>query len=151
MRVWRLGLASRVLAGLLIGVMAVAVVMFFVWTDGDLRVALAIAVPYGLLAFLLWRRTFHPRLSAGPEGLTLRREWRTIRVPWSAVVRCDAGYDGITIICADGSWVVAPGPQKSNLSRWLGRKTQADDVAAYLERRAREHQQEIEASGMPGE
>ncbi|WP_413644645.1 PH domain-containing protein [Micromonospora sp. RTP1Z1] len=69
----------------------------------------------------MWRRIFHPRLSAGPEGLILRREWRTIRVPWSAVVQCDAGYYGITITCADGSRVVAPAPQKSNLSRWLGR------------------------------
>lgn len=142
-RVWRLGLATRALAGLLIGGMAVVAVMFFVWQaaapDGDLFAPLAIGATYGLMGFGMWRRIFHPRLSAGPEGLIVRREWRTIRVPWSAVVQCDAGYHGITITCADGSRVVAPAPQKSNLSRWLGRETRADTVAAYLERRAREH------------
>ncbi|WP_433652034.1 hypothetical protein ACQP2C_06020 [Micromonospora zamorensis] len=37
---------------------------------------------------------------------------------------------------------MAPAPQKSNLSRWLGRTTRADDVADYLEQRAREHQRQ---------
>ncbi|WP_158289854.1 PH domain-containing protein [Micromonospora sp. S4605] len=150
-RVWRLGRATRILAGLLIGGMAVAVVVFFLWQattpDGDLLAPLAIAAPYGLIGFAMWRRIFHPRLSAGPEGLILRGPWRTIRVPWSAVVRCDAGYHGITITCADGSRVVAPAPQRSNLSRWLGRETRADVVAAYLERRAREHRRVSAATG----
>lgn len=70
---------------------------------------------------MLWRHIFHPRLSAGPEGLILRSQWRTFHVPWSAVVRCEPGYHGIAITCADGSRVIAPAPQKSNLSRWLGR------------------------------
>ncbi|MEV0804920.1 PH domain-containing protein [Micromonospora sp. NPDC050200] len=140
--------------------MAVVVVMFFVWQatapDGDLLAPLAIGATYGLMGFVMWRRIFHPRLSAGPAGLILRREWRTIRVPWSAVLQCDAGYYGITITCADGSRVVAPAPQKSNLSRWLGRETRADAVADYLERRAREHQRvwvatELEAQHSKGD
>ncbi|QGN47489.1 hypothetical protein ACN26Y_15215 [Micromonospora sp. WMMD558] len=82
-RVWRLGVALRIFAGLLLGVMAVGVVAFFAHqalaTDGDLRVALALAVPYGLLGFLMWRGTFHPRMSAGPKGMILRSQWRTVR------------------------------------------------------------------------
>lgn len=151
-RVWRLGLAARALAGLLIGGMAVVVVLFFVRQaiapDGDLLAPLAIGATYGVMGFVMWRRIFHPRLSAGPEGLVLRHPWRTVRVPWSAVVRCDPGYYGITITCADGSRVVAPAPQKSNLSRWLGRETRADAAAAYLERRAREHRRVPAATGL---
>ncbi|MET7747138.1 PH domain-containing protein [Micromonospora sp. NPDC005367] len=154
-RVWRLGVALRIFAGLLFGVVTAGVVAFLAYQaaapDGDLRSALVAPVPFGLLGFLLWRQTFHPRLSAGPEGLVLRSQWRTTRVPWSAVVRCDAGYYGIAITCTDGSRVMAPAPQKSNLSRWLGRQTGADDVADYLERRAGEHRREVEASGVPGE
>ncbi|WP_422744625.1 PH domain-containing protein [Micromonospora sp. WMMD754] len=145
-RVWRLGRITRVFAGLLLGVMTIVAVAVFAYQastpDGDLRPALAIAVPYGLLGFLVWRQIFHPRLSVDAEGLILRGPWRTTRVPWPAVVRCDPGYFGIAITCADGSWVMAPAPQKSNLSRWLGRGTRADDVADYLERRAREHRRE---------
>ncbi|MFI7431737.1 PH domain-containing protein [Micromonospora sp. NPDC049836] len=153
-RVWRLGVAVRVFAGLLLGVIAIGVMVFVAYQalapDGELGLALALVVPYGMLAFLLWRQTFHPRLSAGPEGLVLRGPWRTVRVPWSAVVRCDAGYYGIAITCADGGRVLAPAPQKSNLSRWLGRRTRADDVADYLERRARQHRREVDASGVAG-
>ncbi|MFI6257892.1 hypothetical protein ACIBCL_17570 [Micromonospora zamorensis] len=145
-RVWRLGVALRIFSGLLLGVVAVGVLVFSAYQasapDGDLRPVLAIAVPYGLLGFVLWRHIFHPRLSAGPEGLILHSQWRTVHVPWSAVVRCDPGYHGIAITCADGSRVMAPAPQKSNLSRWLGRTTRADDVADYLEQRAREHQRQ---------
>ncbi|MFD0783493.1 PH domain-containing protein [Micromonospora azadirachtae] len=152
-RVWRLGVGLRIFAGLLFGVMSVGLVAFVAYQaaapDGDLRSALVAAVPFGLLGFLLWRQIFHPRLTAGPEGLVLRSQWRTSRVPWAAVVRCDPGYYGIVITCTDGSRVVAPAPQKSNLSRWLGRSTRADDVADYLERRAREHRRKIEASDVP--
>ncbi|SCG65148.1 hypothetical protein GA0070609_4024 [Micromonospora echinaurantiaca] len=45
-RVWRLGLATRIMAGLLIGGMAVVVVVFFFWQatapDGNLLAPLAI-------------------------------------------------------------------------------------------------------------
>lgn len=82
-------LVTRTLAGLLIGGMAIVIVGFFWWQattrDGNLLAPLAIGAPYGLLGFAMWRRIFHPRLTAGPEGLILRGQWRTVRVPWSAV------------------------------------------------------------------
>lgn len=143
-RVWRPGVALRIFAGLMIGGMAAGVIVFVAYTvaapEGDPRVPLAVAVPFGLVGFLMWRQTIHPRTSAGPQGVLLRGQWRTVHVPWSAIVRCRAGYHGITITCADGNLAVAPAPQKSNLSSWLGRETRADEAADYLERRARAHQ-----------
>ncbi|MDW5325588.1 PH domain-containing protein [Plantactinospora sp. KLBMP9567] len=153
MQVWRLGLGLRICAGLVIGGMAAGVMVFLAYEaaapEGDLRAPLAVAVPFGVLGLSMWQQTFRPRTSVGPQGVVLRSKWRTIRLPWSMIVRCDPGYDGITITCADGSRVVAPAPQKSNLSRWLGRKTRADEVAAYLERRAHEHRRLIQPT--PGE
>ena len=44
-----------------------------------------------------------------------------------------AGYSGITMRTSDGA-VVAWAVQKSNLSRWLDRRTRADDVADFINR-----------------
>jgi hypothetical protein len=48
------------------------------------------------------------------------------------------GYHGLEITTRQGDVAVAWAVQKSNLARWLKRRTRADDVAAVLEQMAAE-------------
>jgi hypothetical protein len=90
--------------------------------------ALLVAVVFGLFPVFAWRWGTHPLLATSA---------RAVVVPWADVERCVPSSLGLLIERRSGGRpVVAWAVQKSNLFRWLGRRTRADDVAAALEERA---------------
>jgi hypothetical protein len=98
---------------------------------------LLLAVVFGLFPVFAWRWGTHPLLATSADGVVVRNPVRTVVVPWADVERCVPSSLGLLIERrGDGRTVVAWAVQKSNLFRWLGRRTRADDVAAALEERA---------------
>jgi hypothetical protein len=49
------------------------------------------------------------------------------------------GFYGLEIATRDGDLAIAWAVQRSNLTRWLKRRTRADDVADVLNQMAAEH------------
>jgi hypothetical protein len=95
------------------------------------------AVVFGLFPVFAWRWGTHPLLAASAEGVLVRNPVRTVVVPWADVERCVPSSLGLLIERRSGGRpVVAWAVQKPNRSRWLGRRTRADDVAEALVLRA---------------
>jgi hypothetical protein len=98
---------------------------------------LVAAAVFGLFPVFAWRWGTHPLVAASAEGVFVRNPVRTVVVPWADVERCVPSSLGLLIERRSGGRpVVAWAVHKSNLSRWLGRSTWADDAAAALELRA---------------
>jgi hypothetical protein len=135
--VWRPSRGSRVGAwvvgslGGLLCLVSLAAAVTGVGAD-----ALLAAVVFGLFPVFAWRWGTHPLLGTCEDGVVVRNPVRTVVVPWSDVERCLPSSLGLVVERRSGRAVVAWAVQKSNLSRWLRRRTRADDVAAALEERA---------------
>jgi hypothetical protein len=56
---------------------------------------------------------------------------------WAEIETVVAGYDGVEITTRGDDVVVGWAVQKSNLARWLRRRTRADDVAEFLAQAAK--------------
>src|SRR5262245_48835614 len=80
-------------------------------------------VAYGLIAvlgvglvgaavFQTYWMLIRPRLTAGPDGVTVVSGREVVRLPWQEIRRCEPGADGLTIICADGRRVLSRFPQQ---------------------------------------
>lgn len=137
-QVWRPGRWGRVGAWA-VGVAGglLSVVSLVAAATGVGAGALVAAVVFGLFPVFAWRWGTHPLLGASAEGVVVRNPVRTVVVPWADVERCVPSSLGLLIERRGGGRpVVAWAVLKSNLSRWLGRRTRADDVAAALEERA---------------
>jgi hypothetical protein len=146
-RTWRMSLGLRIFGTAFTAILTIPIAIGFILLFKDaVPAGIIIMVAFGLLGFWMWYVVWRPRTQAGPHGISLRRGWRTTQVTWSEISRCTAGYSGITITRLDGSYVIAPVPQKSNLSRWLRRTSEADEVAAYLQQRARRYRKRAKAA-----
>jgi hypothetical protein len=84
-------------------------------TDGVGRAVLAapIALAAGLLAWLLF---WYPRVDVRDDGVLVVNPWRTITVPWEALVHVTTHY-ALTLVTPRGRIVVwaAPGPGRHSV------------------------------------
>jgi hypothetical protein len=120
------------------------------WAAGAASVVLLllsvrVLVAYGLIALLgvglvlaavfqTYWMLIRPRLTAGPDGVTVVAGRDVVRLPWAQIRRCEPGTDGLTIICADGRRVLSRFPQQRQAAS--DSPTEADLTAAYLAQRA---------------
>jgi hypothetical protein len=74
-----------------------------------------------------------PFVSAGPEGVHVQHPLRRYDPSWAEVTEVQPGYHGLEITTRADEIVVAWAVEKSNLTRWLQRRTRADDVAEVLQ------------------
>jgi hypothetical protein len=136
--VWRPGRLGRVAAGSVgvTGGLLCALSLVASVTGAGPGGLLAAAV-FGLFPLVAWRWGTHPLLGTSADGVVVRNPVRAVVVPWADVERCVPSSLGLLIQRRGGGRpVVAWAVQKPNTSRWLSRRTRADDVAAALEERA---------------
>jgi hypothetical protein len=110
-----------------------------------LLLSLRVLLAYGVIALLgvglvlaavfqTYWMLLRPRLTAGPDGVTVVAGRDVVRLPWAQIRRCEPGTDGLTIICADGRRVLSRFPQQRQAAS--DSPTEADRAAAYLAQRA---------------
>jgi hypothetical protein len=137
-QVWRPARWSQVGAwavGLAGGVMSVASLVAAV--TGAEAGPLVGVVGFGLFPVVAWRWGTHSLLATSADGVVVRNPVRTVVVPWTEIERCVPSSLGLIIERHGGAQpIVAWAVPKPNVSRWLRRRTRADDVAAALEERA---------------
>lgn len=137
---WRPSRGARLGAGLLSAVgLVLAAAGLVIAAGGDWTGGLAVAAVFGLFPVFGWRWGTHPLLATSDAGVTVRNPVRTVVVPWHEVGRCAPSSLGLVIERTTGRPLVAWAVQKSNASRWLRRRTRADEVAAAIAGRAAAH------------
>lgn len=97
--------------------------------------ALAAVIPVVLFAGVVFRC----QLRVDRRGIEIVRLISRTFIPWPDVVRAEPSYFGIRIWRLNGSSVVAPVVQKSNLAKMLSIRTRADDVADLINQRVKLH------------
>lgn len=107
--------------------------------------ALATVIPVALFAGIVYRC----RLRVDGRGVEIVRLISCTLIPWPDVVRAEPSYFGIRIWRLNGSSVVAPVVQKSNLAKMLSIRTRADDVADCINQRVRLHDANLRADHRP--
>ncbi|MEY9969020.1 hypothetical protein ABIA33_007107 [Streptacidiphilus sp. MAP12-16] len=63
-----------------------------------------------------------------PDAVIISNPFRTRTIAFSSIAAVSPGYYGVTITTRDGAAYTAMAIQKTNLSRWQGRRTRADEV-----------------------
>lgn len=86
--------------------------------------ALAGTAPLLLIAFLGWQLFWMPAVVVHERGITLENPFRTVEVPWPALVHVDTRF-ALTLITARRSYVAwaAPAP-----GIWGGRNARPEDL-----------------------
>jgi hypothetical protein len=86
--------------------------------------ALAGTAPLVLVAYLGWQLFWMPAVVVHDGGITLENPFRSITVPWPALVHVDTRF-ALTLITADKSYTswAAPAP-----GIWGGRNARPDDL-----------------------
>ncbi|MEC5179070.1 PH domain-containing protein [Arthrobacter sp. CG_A4] len=86
--------------------------------------ALAGAAPLLLIAFLGWQLFWMPAVVVHGDGVSLENPFRSIRVPWAALVHVDTRF-ALTLITAEKSYTswAAPAP-----GIWGGRNARPEDL-----------------------
>lgn len=95
---------------------------------------LALGAPFLVTAIAVPHRC---RVVLEKDGVTIGRFLKGQSIRWSEIESASPSYFGIQIYKHDGSSVVCPAVQKSNLASWLGKRTRADDLADLITTRAR--------------
>jgi hypothetical protein len=107
---------SRVLAVVTVALCGLFVVWLAVTEGGD--TALRYAAPAALLGLLVWQAYWLPQVQVSDGGVELRNVWRTVHVPWPALVEVDARL-GLRLVTAYGAyqaWAV-PAPRRTRENR----------------------------------
>lgn len=100
---------------------------YMVW-DGLVPALLSV-----LGGLVLWfRSAFRPEVVLTATDLVVRNPGGTRQVSLREVAAVEPGYGGLTITTVTGERVVAWAVQKSNLAKWTGRHTRADEVVAAI-------------------
>ena len=139
-RSWGVAPVTRVLLWLVLAVCGGAVVLFVLWglvippPDGGRGASLAMAAMPAACGLFFWRFGIYPRVTATPEGVTVRNPFVTRRVAWTEIREVRPGYSGLEIQRADGGVTTVWAVQQANLSAWLRRPTRAKAVAGELMR-----------------
>ncbi|MFB7576824.1 MULTISPECIES: hypothetical protein [unclassified Streptomyces] len=102
-----------------------------------LGVGLLAAQAESILAALLFfgaaaacvRLAAHGALTLTPDAVVITNLFGQRTIALTSVRRVTAGYNGLTVDTHDRRSYTALVIQKSNLSRWLGRRTRADEIA----------------------
>ncbi|MCG5462883.1 hypothetical protein AB0K35_31285 [Micromonospora sp. NPDC053740] len=124
-QIWRVSPLGR------FGVLAlVPLVGLLSWLVLGSVLASALAIVGALLSW--WRFAWSPAVILTDTEVIVRNPNVSHRVALHDVAMVDAGYGGMTITTAKNQRVVAWAVQKSNLAKWTGRHTRADDVAASI-------------------
>ncbi|MHA7220886.1 PH domain-containing protein [Arthrobacter sp. RHLT1-20] len=86
--------------------------------------ALAGAAPLLLIAFLGWQLFWLPAVVVHDDGVSLENPFRSVQVPWAALVHVDTRF-ALTLITAEKSYTswAAPAP-----GIWGGRNASPDDL-----------------------
>ncbi|WP_430501289.1 PH domain-containing protein [Micromonospora trifolii] len=124
-QVWKVSPLGR------FGVLAlIALLGTFTWLAwGNVFVSLLA----GLGGLVSWFRfAFRPAVTLTDTDVIVRNPNGSQQVSLSDVAKVEPGYGGLTITTSTGEHVVAWAVQKSNLAKWTGRHTRADEVAASI-------------------
>lgn len=81
---------NRVFA-VLVWVLGAFVLVGYVWIHAGLRNPLVI-VPVAFVALLAWVALWRPRVEIDDEGVRMRNVFRTVTVPWPALIHVDTKY-----------------------------------------------------------
>lgn len=108
-------------------VLAVATVSAFV-VSGP-AAGLVVLVLGGALA---WLFVYWPAVILTGTEVTVRNPWGTQRVPLGDVAGTGGAYAGLSIQRRSGGTVAAWAVQKSNLAKWSGKTSRADEAAAAI-------------------
>jgi hypothetical protein len=81
---------NRVLA-VLVWLLDAFVLVGYVWVHAGLRDPFVI-VPVGFFALLAWVALWRPRVEIADDGILVRNVFRTITVPWPALIHVDTKY-----------------------------------------------------------
>jgi hypothetical protein len=87
-----------------------------------------------ILGWVYWG-VLRPRLTAGPDGVTVVLGRTPTRIAWRDLRRCEAGPSGLTIRVTGGTEVVYRWPQRDRGAA-PDTTTEADRFATFLVRRA---------------
>jgi len=123
-QVWKVSPLGR------IGGLLPAVFGAVVWSMMARPVVAILVAALGLVGWFL--AVLRPFVALSDTELVIRNPWGLRRVELSDISRVDVGYSGLTITTTTGSQIVAWAVQKSNLAKWTGRQTRADQVAATI-------------------
>jgi hypothetical protein len=104
-----------------------AAVTWLVWGN----VFLSLLASLGALVSWL-RFAFRPAVILTDTDVIVRNPNGSQTVSLRDVAKVEPGYGGLTITTSAGHRVVAWAVQKSNLAKWTGRHTRADEVAASI-------------------
>ncbi|MET0491724.1 MAG: PH domain-containing protein [Actinoplanes sp.] len=88
--------------------------------------------PFLVGLMLWWLSTIRPALTLTGEEVIVRNPVRTTRVPLADIAEVRPGRRGVTIRTTDDRKVSAWAVQRSNLARWTGRDTRADQVTEAI-------------------
>ena len=102
----------------------------------------------GLFALGGWRLALVPQIAAAESGIVVDNPFGRTIVPWDDVADVVPGYAGLIIRRRDGRAVTAWAVQKANASKWMHRRTRADEVAEGLLRMADERRPTGARSGL---
>lgn len=122
---WRCSLTTRWLASFsaagFVGIGASFVIHDLGWGE-----AAAFAA---VVAVLLWRFTFHPRIGIDGPLLRIVNPLRSRDIPLASITSVSSGYEGLHIETQDGRHFTAWAVQKANFSTWTRRRTRSDRIA----------------------
>ncbi|MET8262181.1 PH domain-containing protein [Micromonospora sp. NPDC005553] len=131
-QIWRVSSLGR------FGVLAlVPLAGLLSWLALGSVLASALAIVGALLSW--WRFAWRPAVILTDTEVILRNPNASQHIALRDVRIVDAGYGGLTITTSTNERVVAWAVQKSNLAKWTGRHTRADDVAASITRASRSY------------
>lgn len=106
-------------------------------SEGSALEALAfVAVCFFVPAAFGLRYAFRARVELTEAELVIITTLSARRIPWAAVETALPEYSGVRVYLKDGRSIVAGAVQKSNVSKWLGRTTRADDLADEISLRS---------------
>ena len=92
----------------------------------------------GLFALGGWRFALVPQITADESGIVVDNPFGRTVVSWDDVADVVPGYGGLAVRRRGGRAVVAWAVQKANASKWIHKRTRADEVAEALLRMADE-------------
>jgi hypothetical protein len=131
-QIWRVSPLGR------FGVLALIPLLAGVaWLTWDSVLITSLAVMGAVVSW--WRFAWRPAVILTDTEVVVRNPNSTRRIQLRDVAHVDPGYGGLAIATSTGERVIVWAVQKSNLAKWTGRHTRADDVATAITRRSRSY------------
>ena len=124
-RQWRCSLTTRWLASLSAASFVVIGSSFMIQ---DLGWGEAIGFA-AVVAVLLWRFTFHPRIGIDGPLLRIVNPLRSRNIHLTSITSVSSGYEGLRVETQDGRHFTAWAVQKANFSTWTRKRTRSDRIA----------------------